>query len=285
MMSDQELREIAKVTAVEQGAFLLQVMKSPFRLHLDARRDETPMDGLVATNITEKLERESGFPVYTEESEKEEDGRIIAREREETHWWVDSIDGTRRIQQNLPDWAVSIGLQREGVAYVGALCAPAYNKIFTAIQGKGAWVENIDSLDDAPKPISVSDLQGSDRRALVGTTDTETMRDTYRAMGVRHGLDNIVGSLALKIAMIAKGSSDIYLKYGAKANAWDLCAVEVIVHEAGGYLTDLKGDPFRYDQPDPVFRNGLLSSNEKELAEHKKLCHLARELAPEKYRK
>jgi myo-inositol-1(or 4)-monophosphatase len=60
-----------------------------------------------------------------------------------------------------------------------------------------------------------------------------------------------IGSLALRMARVATGELDITLA-GPNSHDWDLAAADLLVHEAGGALTTLAGQPVRYNQPEPV---------------------------------
>ena len=64
-----------------------------------------------------------------------------------------------------------------------------------------------------------------------------------------------IGSLALRLARIAHGDADIAI-VGGSSHDWDLAAADLLVHEAGGMLTDLDGKPLTYNRPEPV--HGLL---------------------------
>ena len=70
-----------------------------------------------------------------------------------------------------------------------------------------------------------------------------------------------IGSVGLKLALIALGERDLYVNPFPKCKAWDTCAPEAILHAAGGRLTDTLGDPVRYDQTDLSRPRGLVASN------------------------
>lgn len=57
-----------------------------------------------------------------------------------------------------------------------------------------------------------------------------------------------VGS-ALKLCLVAEGSAHLYPRFGPTME-WDTAAAQCIVEQAGGRVTDLAGDPLRYNKPD-----------------------------------
>jgi 3'(2'), 5'-bisphosphate nucleotidase len=67
---------------------------------------------------------------------------------------------------------------------------------------------------------------------------------------------------SLKVIEIAKGSATVYIcPTMSHMHLWDLCAPSVIVEEAGGKTTDLKGEPFRYDARETRNDRGVLVTN------------------------
>jgi myo-inositol-1(or 4)-monophosphatase len=62
-----------------------------------------------------------------------------------------------------------------------------------------------------------------------------------------------IGSLALRLARIAQGEADIAI-VGGNSHDWDLAAADLLVHEAGGMLTDIDGERLKYNRPSPVHR-------------------------------
>ena len=68
-----------------------------------------------------------------------------------------------------------------------------------------------------------------------------------------------MGSVAYKLAQVAQGLCDMTFSLVPK-NEWDICAGTLLVTEAGGQVTDLQGQPFRFNQPDPL-RAGLIATN------------------------
>src|SRR5260370_17263110 len=69
------------------------------------------------------------------------------------------------------------------------------------------------------------------------------------------------GSVGVKIGLIAEQQADLYLHLSPSTKQWDTCAPEIILAEAGGRLTDLFGQPRRYNGPRIANRNGIVATN------------------------
>jgi 3'(2'), 5'-bisphosphate nucleotidase len=74
------------------------------------------------------------------------------------------------------------------------------------------------------------------------------------------GDEQNVGSVGVKLCLIAAGVRDLYVNPQAKTKAWDTCAPEAILARAGGRLTDLRGAAIEY-AGDLMHRRGLVASN------------------------
>ena len=71
----------------------------------------------------------------------EEGGRIDGPDKTHT-WYVDPLDGTTNFLHGIPQFAISIGLQREGTIIAGVIYNPANDELYTAERGKGAFLND-----------------------------------------------------------------------------------------------------------------------------------------------
>lgn len=147
---------------------------------------------------------------------------------------VDPIDGTRSFAQGDPRWAVSIGLVVGGRPVVGVLNVPAVGEVYTAVRGRGAQRNG-------------QVLHASERGLLAGarlSAPAGFIKPLARAFPV--DLEPKIPSLACRFAAVAAGDIDCAIA-SPNAHDWDLAAVDVILHEAGGCLTTLDGLPIVYN--------------------------------------
>src|SRR5581483_6387117 len=87
----------------------------------------------------------------------------------------------------------------------------------------------------------------------------EKIDQVRAALGITDELN--VGSVGLKLGLIARGERDLYVNPSGHSKLWDVCAPEAILVEAGGRLTDAHGSPIDYRGKDVRCLDGLIASN------------------------
>lgn len=163
---------------------------------------------------------------------------------------IDPIDGTRNFVRRIPTWAVMIGLEEDGVVTAGVTFQPVLDVLHTAWRGQGAW--------RGGERIRVSPVDALDR-ALVVHSSINFLRRTPYWEGFLRLVDRTqvqrgFGDFSAYLC-VAEGQGEIALS--TTVRAWDLAALQVIVEEAGGRLTDLDGRPGIYGNT-VCASNGLL---------------------------
>ncbi|XP_071812764.1 inositol monophosphatase 1-like [Apostichopus japonicus] len=155
-------------------------------------------------------------------------------------WIIDPVDGTMNFVHSFPFVGICIGLSIKKEIVGGVVYNPIYDEMFQAIKGKGAFCNN--------KPIKVSsqnDLKLSLFITEVGFNSQEMLDvkvANYKSLleaGIR-GFRSL-GSAALNMCHIARGSAELYYEYGI--HCWDMAAASIIVTEAGGVVMDTTGGP------------------------------------------
>ena len=196
-------------------------------------------------------------------SEETEDDPA-ARDMRQT-WIVDPIDGTRAFIQGRPDWTVSVALVEAGRPVLAALYAPVTEEMFLAAQGGGMTCNG--------EPVRVRD--GSD---LTGakTAGPKRMLERLEQAEPTALPQPKVHSLALRLTRITTGELDIAFASGG-SHDWDLAAADLLVHEAGGVLTDLAGRPLSFNRPH-LTHGALVAAGP---ARHKAILTLLRDRMPE----
>ncbi len=154
-------------------------------------------------------------------------------------WIVDPIDGTRAFASGHPDWSVSIALVRNGRPVLGVVHAPTHDRLYEARLGGGAWCNGERLVASGAEHLKRARVAGP--KPLVDRFD--------RRVGPVERLPK-VPSLALRLARVAEGSIDVGL-VSANSQDWDIAAADLILHEAGAVLTDLRGRPPAYNRPQP----------------------------------
>jgi len=180
-------------------------------------------------------------------------------------WIVDPIDGTRSYLAGHPEFAISIALAENGQSVLGVIANPATDEIFWTIRGEGAFRH-------PDKRLHVSRV---DHRPLrIAASRSEMKRGEFAELAEGAEIQG-VGSTAYKMARVAAGEVDLFLSRGPKSE-WDVAAGDLLVREAGGRVSDLKGATLRYNNPDP-YVHGILVTNG---ARHDEILNIVRTLPP-----
>jgi myo-inositol-1(or 4)-monophosphatase len=166
----------------------------------------------------------------------EEGGREDGADK--SHCWiVDPLDGTTNFLHGIPQFAVSIGLERDTVMVAGVIYNPANEELFVAERGKGAFlndqrlrVANRRRMNEAVVACGLPHLGRGD----VALFRSELAAVQEHVAGLRR-----FGAAALDLAWVAAGRVDAF--WERDLSPWDTAAGIVIVREAGGYVTDLDG--------------------------------------------
>lgn len=151
-------------------------------------------------------------------------------------WVLDPIDGTVNFVYDLPAYAVSVAVQRDGVSLAGAVADVAAGDIYSAARGRGARIEGPGG-DRPLRCTTVTDLQV----ALVGTGfGYSATRRTAQADLVAGLLPQVrdirrIGSAALDLCHVAAGRLDAHFEHGLQV--WDWAAGALIAAEAGAVVT------------------------------------------------
>ena len=166
----------------------------------------------------------------------EEGGRREGSDKTNT-WIVDPLDGTTNFLHGIPQFCISIGLQRDDAIVAGVIYNPVLDELFTAERGKGA-VLNDRRLRVAARTRLADAVVGCGLPHR-GRGDLELFRREVGAVQAKVAGLRRFGAAALDLAWIAAGRFDVY--WERNLSPWDLAAGLLLVREAGGFATDLDG--------------------------------------------
>lgn len=170
-------------------------------------------------------------------------------------WIVDPLDGTTNFAHGVPLFAVSIALARDGELVAGVVYHPPLDELFVARRGGGAVVRR----GNDEQPLGVSDIAAV-AEAVVATGLPYEIRETGLNIAqirrlMRTAIEvRILGAAALHLAYVAAGRLDAFWEPGL--NPWDVAAGALLVQEAGGRITDMRGAPYHLDCRDVLASNG-----------------------------
>lgn len=181
----------------------------------------------------------------------EESGHSEGSDKTHT-WYVDPLDGTTNFLHGIPQFAISIGLEREGTLIAGLIYNPISDEMFIAERGKGAFL-NEQRIRVAGRR-SMADAVVACGLPHRGRGDLARFRSEFVAVQEHVAGLRRFGSAALDLAFVAAGRFDLY--WERNLSAWDMAAGILIVREAGGFVSDCDGN-------DAIFAKGhIVAGNE-----------------------
>ena len=167
-------------------------------------------------------------------------------------WICDPIDGTRAFTWGLPTAMFSLGLVIDGIPVLGVAYDPFLDRLYEAVTGDGSFCNS--------KPIRVSSLEISGGSVAISGSPERALENPSQAALITHLLGKkarLVGfsGSVYRACLVARGKLVGYVE--KDINTHDLAAVEVIIKEAGGMLTDFDGKPLNYSK---AFKGAVISN-------------------------
>ena len=231
---DKICGEVIKI-AKTAGAFI-----AGERAHFDLNRVELKgkanfvsyVDKNAEKIIVESLRKllpDSGF--ITEEGTAFDSG-------EKYRWVIDPLDGTTNFIHGAPPFAVSIGLMEREEIILGVVYEITRDECFYAWKGSKAMLNG--------KEIRVSEASTTEE-ALISTgfpygeiKHTDEFIETIKHfMANSHGVRRF-GSAATDLSYVAAGRFEAFWEIGL--SPWDVAAGAIILQQAGGHVTDFRGN-------------------------------------------
>jgi myo-inositol-1(or 4)-monophosphatase len=162
----------------------------------------------------------------------------------ENRWFIDPVDGTSNYAKGFPIFCVSIAYAHKGKLTLAAVFDPLREELFTAERGQGAWLNGnqmhvtnthklIDSMLVTGFPYDLEQKENNLNNFVVLSHHVQTIRR--------------LGSAVLDQAYVAAGRLDGYWEIGL--SPWDIAAGTLLIEEAGGLVTTMRGDRDYFKPP------------------------------------
>ncbi|HEX3574555.1 MAG TPA: 3'(2'),5'-bisphosphate nucleotidase CysQ [Rhodopila sp.] len=252
-MDDQGLLDLATELAAQAGATILAIRERGFRVEHKADRSvvteaDHAAEAIILAGLRAAL---PGCVVVAEEevaagkigAGKIGAGKIGAGEggaATAEFWLVDPLDGTREFSGGGNDFAVNIGLVRDGRPVLGVVGVPATGAIYGGIVGVGAWRQ----VDGIRSGISARAVPPEGLTVVASRHHGDQAQlDAFLGGRVVAAVVNFGSSL--KFCRVAEGLADVYPRFG-RTMEWDTCSPQAVLEAAGGSVETLDGRPLRY---------------------------------------
>ena len=210
--------DLLKVATKQPNDFVTEVDKAAEAAIIETLQDAYPGYGILA--------EESG----------QTDGKGGADA--DYQWIIDPLDGTTNFIHGLPQYAVSIALAKAGQVEQAVVFDPNRNELFTASKGAGAFLNE--------RRIRVS-RRTKLQDALIGTgfpyrmfDQIDTYLAIFKELAQKTAGQRRPGAAALDLCYVACGRYDGFWELGL--SPWDMAAGSLLISEAGGLVSDLRGD-------------------------------------------
>ncbi len=184
-----------------------------------------------------------------------EEGGVIEGEDTANRFIVDPLDGTTNFLHGLPHWAVSIGLEQNGVLTAGVVYDPIKDEMFWAEKGQGAYLRDKRLRVSGRSKMADSVFATGIPHLGIGGGSSghqQFIRHLHAIMGNSAGVRRW-GTASLDLTYVAAGRYEGFWEKGL--HPWDVAAGVIILKEAGGFVSDLQGRDFKLDSPAIVASN------------------------------
>jgi myo-inositol-1(or 4)-monophosphatase len=189
------------------------------------------------------------FPTHSIQAEEGGGGETGSEYR----WYVDPLDGTTNFAHGYPVWSVTMALEKAGELIVGIVFDPNRNELFACEKGAGAFLNGkriqVSRVDKLANSLSCTGFPTKNRSTNPNVHFFYQL--AVETHGVRRG-----GSAAIDLAYTACGRLDAFWEIGL--SPWDLAGGKLLVTEASGVCTTMRGEKHSVTSPDVLADNGLL---------------------------
>jgi 3'(2'), 5'-bisphosphate nucleotidase len=241
MMDDNALLILAAGLAAEAGAAIMAIRHRGFQVqhkadHSVVTEADHAAEAIIVAGLRAAL---PGCTIVAEEEVAA--GKVTLATP--VVWLVDPLDGTREFTGGGDDFAVNIGLVRDGRPVLGIVGVPATGEIFGGIVGNGAWRQK----DGVRSVIAVRTPPAAGLTVVASRHHGDQARlDAF--LGGRTVAEVVNFGSSLKFCRVADGKADLYPRFG-RTMEWDTCAPQAVLEAAGGSVLTLDGRPLGYAKP------------------------------------
>jgi len=251
---NREIKEVISL-ARKAGEKVLEIYQRGPEVY--EKENESPVTeaDLASEKIILSGLKTSGYEILSEESEDD-----LSRLKKEKIWIIDPLDGTNDFLQRTGEFSIMIGLVCKKEPILGVVYKPIDDKMYFAKKEKGAYLKE---SHDPLKKLRVSSVSClSNAHFVISRFHLSDLEKKFLANN-KIGKISYVGSIGVKLGLIAEGKADGYISMSNKTCQWDICAPEIILKEAGGKVIDIEGKHFIYNRWQVRNLDGIVASNGK----------------------
>ena len=257
--------DVAIYASIEAGEAILKIYRGKYKTA--TKNDDSPITeaDLKSNEIIKKRLTKTNYVILSEEDNDDQ-----KRLSENIIWIVDPLDGTSDFIDKTGEFTIMIALVENKKPILGVIYWPTEGTLFVAQKGEGAFRYSKNMWEK----IHVSNISDFSKCRVVGSRHhlSNNEKDFIKKLGIQNFKS--IGS-SLKVGKISSGEAEAYITTTTKMKEWDSAASYCIVNEAGGKMTDMRGEEISYNNTKVNHENGILVTNglihEKIIKEFKKL--------------
>ena len=238
--------EIAKSVSREMGKIQLRNFRKNLKVIRKSTKDFVSNVDLECQNVSyELLKKEFEYEILSEEKKTQDEIGT------ELFWIIDPVDGTHNYISGLPNFGVSIALATKKEFLLGVIYLPYFDEMYHAVKNQGAFMNE--------QKIQVS--KNNDLEKSMITFDNQFYLnkksfEVYKRVVNGCFTTRILGSAVYDFCLIASGKVDARVWNNTKV--FDFAAGLTIVSEAGGNVTDFKGNKITLNSHDILASNSFV---------------------------
>lgn len=244
-----ELKDFAVSLAHQAGALLMEKFNQSVEIRFKGDINLVTEADKMSENLIISAIRHK-FPDHGILSE--ESPAILSKSS--IRWIIDPLDGTTNYAHGYPIFCISIALEKDGIMILGVVYDPTRQDTFVAARGGGAYLNG--------KSLRVSQTSEL-THSLLATGFPYDIRESdennlnyFNVMAKEAQAVRRDGSAALNLSYVAAGRFDGF--WELKLQPWDMAAGCLLVEEAGGKITNIKGDSWDLSSYDIIVSNGRI---------------------------
>lgn len=242
-----EIENISKNAILKAGT-IAQEYKNKISVRYKSKSQPVTQADLAIDNFLKSFFKEK-TPDFGWVSEESNDNK--SRFSSEFFWCLDPIDGTRSYISGKPEYTISLALIKRNQPIIGYILNPETKEFFFAKKNSGAFCNGKKIFVGQKSDISSAKLG-------ISNSEIEILKQ-YNFFNKKNIIN--IGSIAYKVALVAKGKIDVALSF-TKKNDWDLAASDLILKEAGGNIKNITGEKIVYNS-NLMSINSVIACNNK----------------------
>lgn len=179
----------------------------------------------------------------------EEHGKV--NENAKYVWVIDPIDGTKDFVRGIPLWNTLVSLMENGRPIIGVIFSPTNHELLTAQKGKGAYLNGKKTMVSKTSEIGFS------------VVSHHSIKDVFKEnhlnglINLAHHCKSSRSYASYANNLILRGKIDIMISL--RGAIYDYAAPAILIEEAGGKFTNIKGD-YSITSGNAILTNGILHS-------------------------